>query len=157
MCFDFLCYNFWLKHFSFEEAEWCTVKKMYTVIHWKYPLFLPECNGNWIFSTDFLKKNSRIKFHLNPSSRSRVVPCGRMNTTKLMAVLSNVVNAPKNWFFSLNRRYVSKFSQTIRTCYVDLPHTGLPVSSLKQKQMKPDFDILPAGLLTITERLWPAL
>ena len=36
------------------------------------PVFRFHTTG--IFSTDFLKKNSNIKFHENPSSESRVVP-----------------------------------------------------------------------------------
>jgi hypothetical protein len=38
---------------------------------------LVEVNGSYIFSTDFRKINT--KFHENPSSASRVVPCGPMD------------------------------------------------------------------------------
>ena len=46
-------------------------------VHWsscEVPLFLSDFNENWFFSTDFSKNN---KFHENPSSGSRVVPCGQ--------------------------------------------------------------------------------
>jgi len=48
-----------------------------TGLHTKYPLFVWYFNETLIFPTDFLKVPS-IKFHENPSSVSRVVPCGRM-------------------------------------------------------------------------------
>ena len=50
---------------------------MYIGLHVKYPLFLSDINGTWVFSTDFSKKYSNIKFNENPSSVSRVVPCGQ--------------------------------------------------------------------------------
>ena len=65
------------------------------------PLFLSDCNWTWIFFDRFSKKYSNIKFHENPSSGSRVVPCGRTNRydeangrfhatqTRLKAVFSN--------------------------------------------------------------------
>ena len=45
------------------------------------------------------KKNTRIEFHENTSTESRVVPCGRMDRqtdmTKLLVAFRNFVNAPK--------------------------------------------------------------
>jgi hypothetical protein len=74
--------------------------KMYIVVHVKYPLFLSDCNETWILSTDF-EKSPNIKFHENPTSGSRVVPCGRTDRwthgqTKLIVVFRNFANAPKN-------------------------------------------------------------
>jgi hypothetical protein len=40
----------------------------------KCPLFLPDFNKTLIFPTDF-RKYANIKFHKNPSSVTRVVPC----------------------------------------------------------------------------------
>jgi hypothetical protein len=42
--------------------------------HVKY-LFMVGFNETWILGTDFQKKKA-LKFHQNPSSGSRVVPCG---------------------------------------------------------------------------------
>jgi len=50
--------------------------KMYIGRHVKCPLFLYDFIETIIFLTD-CRKNSSIKFHENPSSRSRVVPRGR--------------------------------------------------------------------------------
>ena len=40
------------------------------------------------------EKSSNIKFHENPSSGSRVVPCGRTDITKLIVDFRNFANAP---------------------------------------------------------------
>ena len=43
-----------------------------------------------------LKKHSNIKFPENPSSGSRLVPCGRTHMTKVMAAFRSFSNASKN-------------------------------------------------------------
>jgi len=52
---------------------------MYIGLHVKYPLFLTDFDEPRIFSTEFRKKKnySNVKFYANPSSGSRVVPCGQ--------------------------------------------------------------------------------
>ena len=45
---------------------------MYIGLQVKYPLLFLDINQAWIFSTAF-EKSADIKFHENPSSRSRVV------------------------------------------------------------------------------------
>jgi hypothetical protein len=47
------------------------------------------------FSQQIFEKSSNIKFHENPSSRSRDVPFGRTDTEKLIIVLRDFANAPK--------------------------------------------------------------
>ena len=47
------------------------------------------------FSRQIFEKVSNIKFHQNPSSGSRVVPCGRTDMTKLIVAFRNFANAPK--------------------------------------------------------------
>ena len=51
------------------------------------------------FSGQILEKYSNIKFHENPSSGNRVVPCkqtggGRTDVTKLVVAFTNFANAP---------------------------------------------------------------
>jgi hypothetical protein len=53
------------------------------------------------FSRQILEKESSITFHENPSSGSRVVPCGKTDTTKLIAAFRNFTNAPENGCLSL--------------------------------------------------------
>jgi len=52
-----------------------------------------------------LPRYSNIKFHENPSSVSRVVPCGladgRTGMKKLTVGIRNFANAPKKLFFLL--------------------------------------------------------
>jgi hypothetical protein len=49
------------------------------------------------FSRHIFEKSSKSKFHQNPYSGSRVVPCGRTDVVKLIVAFRNVANAPKNW------------------------------------------------------------
>jgi hypothetical protein len=47
------------------------------------------------FSGQIFEKVSNIKFHQNPSSENRVVPCGRTDRTKLIVAFRNFANAPE--------------------------------------------------------------
>jgi len=55
------------------------------------------------FHRNIFEKYSNVKFHENPSSRSRVVACrrrdgwaeGQMDMTKLMVAIRSFANAPK--------------------------------------------------------------
>ena len=49
---------------------------MYIGLHVKYPLLLSDFNEAE-FSRQIFGKYKHIKFHENPPSWSRVVPCGR--------------------------------------------------------------------------------
>jgi len=51
-------------------------KNIYIGLRVKYPLFLSDFNETWI-SRQIFEKYSNMKFRKNPSSGSRVVPCGR--------------------------------------------------------------------------------
>jgi hypothetical protein len=44
-------------------------------------------------SGQIFKKISNIKFHRNPSSGSRVFPCGQMDMTKLIVTFRNFLDA----------------------------------------------------------------
>jgi hypothetical protein len=48
-------------------------------------------------STQIFETYSNIKFRENPSTGSRVVPCGRADITKLIGGFRNFSNAPKKW------------------------------------------------------------
>jgi len=50
---------------------------MSTGLQVKCRLFLSDFNDSWIFLKRFSKNNLIIHFYENPSSGSRVVPCGR--------------------------------------------------------------------------------
>jgi hypothetical protein len=50
--------------------------KMYIGLHVKWPLFFLHFNQTWT-SRRIFEKHSNIKFQENPSSGSRVLPCGR--------------------------------------------------------------------------------
>ena len=98
MCFDFL-YKFCLKHFSFYEE----LSKIRSQMHTGWS----SCTGSVILvrfkkneiSWQISEKYSNIKFHENPPSGSRVVPCGRTDRqtdmTKLIVTFRNYTNAPK--------------------------------------------------------------
>jgi len=85
VCFEFL-YNLCLRHFSFFEELSEIRSKMYIGLHIKYPLFLSYFNEKFL---DIFSKNTQnIKFHTNPSSRSRIVSCGRTAAQTDMAKLT---------------------------------------------------------------------
>ena len=71
---------------------------MYIGLHLKYLLFLSD-SIKLEFYQQIFEKYSNIKFHENPSSENRVVPCGqtdrRTDMTKLIVDFRNFENAPK--------------------------------------------------------------
>jgi hypothetical protein len=76
VCFDFL-YNL-SKTFLILWRIQQDVVNVKTYSRKVSLLFLSDFNKTWIFSTDFYKQKSlNVKFHQNPSSRSRVVPWGQ--------------------------------------------------------------------------------
>jgi hypothetical protein len=91
-------------------------KKRYTGLQVKCPLFLSDFNETWIISTDF---RNIVKYQIswNPSSGSRVVPCGqtdgrtdgRTDMTKLVIGFRNFANAPKNESQELRGRPLPNF------------------------------------------------
>jgi hypothetical protein len=60
----------------------------------KYPLSFSDFNGTWIFSAGF-RKICKYQMSWNPSSRSRVVPIGRTDMTKLEIIFRDFACAPK--------------------------------------------------------------
>ena len=113
-CFRFLYTFAWNISHSKKNSE--ILSNSYIGLPVKYPLFFSDCNETWIFWTDFrnmLKSNfmkilsqdrfseyAQIKFHENPFTENRVVPCGRTdgrsNTTELIVASRTFVSASKN-------------------------------------------------------------
>jgi hypothetical protein len=68
-------------------------------VHWssyKVPVILDRFLIKPAYSLQIFEKSSNIKFHENPHSEGRVVPCGRIDMTKLLVASRNFVKAPKN-------------------------------------------------------------
>ena len=88
-----------LKYLPFEENLKEIWWKTYIGLHVKYPLFLSDFTGNWIFSTDF-RKILEYQISLRFFNGSRVAPCrwadGRTDMTMLVSAFRNFANAPKN-------------------------------------------------------------
>jgi len=59
------------------------------------PVLLIRFKWNLNFLHRFSKKCSNVNFHENPSSGSRVVPCGQTDVTKQTVAFHNFVNMPK--------------------------------------------------------------
>jgi site-specific DNA-cytosine methylase len=63
------------------------------------------------FSRQIFEEALNIKFHENPSSRSRVVPCGRTDgqtdMSKVTIPFRNCANTPK--YHALNLKHISRF------------------------------------------------
>jgi len=75
-CVFWCSLNSHLNHFSFYEEFSEIWSQIYPDLHVKCPLLLSDVNEILLLSTDFRKKHSNIKFHENPSSVRRAVPCG---------------------------------------------------------------------------------
>jgi hypothetical protein len=63
------------------------------------------------FSRQIFEKYSNITFHENPSSGSRVAPCGqtdgRTDMTQLMDDFRNFANSPKKWGIFLTKKQLA--------------------------------------------------
>jgi len=62
------------------------------------------------FSRQFFEKYSTIKFHENPSSGSRVLPCQRTCMTNLIVAPCNFANSPKYSFKNHKRQNLHETS-----------------------------------------------
>jgi hypothetical protein len=72
------------------------LSKMYFGLHARYRSFLADFNETWNFLDRNFEKFSNIKFHENPPTGTAVVPCERIDITKLIVAVRNFANAPKN-------------------------------------------------------------
>jgi hypothetical protein len=67
------------------------------------------------FSQKIFGKVSSIKFNKNPSSESRVVPCGRTDITKLIVAFCNTENAPKETKTNLKYIWILSSHRAVNT------------------------------------------
>jgi hypothetical protein len=81
----------------------------------KVPVILVAFQWNLSFSPQALENYSSTKFHENPSSWSRVVPCGRRDgqtgMTKLVGAFRNFANAPINKHSFFHTIYRTSFNK----------------------------------------------
>jgi hypothetical protein len=72
------------------------------------------------FSRQIFEKSPNIKFHENPSSGSRVVPCGRTDrqkNKKIIVAFRNFAKAPKKNTVTLERVEALLFKQAVQPHY----------------------------------------
>ena len=97
--FDFL-YEFCLKKILIPRGIRRDIIRNVHRSSCQVPVILVGFKKKIELSLQVLEKSPNIKFHKNPSSRSRVVPCGRagrlIDMTKLIVAFRNFANAPKN-------------------------------------------------------------
>jgi hypothetical protein len=93
--FDFF-YNFCPKHFLYKITERDMIKNVKSS-SCEVPVIRVRCQWNLDFPREIFEKYWNIKFHENPSSGSRVLPCGRTFMTKLIVSFRNFSNAPKTY------------------------------------------------------------
>jgi hypothetical protein len=80
-----------------SRNKWTRHQNIHLSLHVKYSLFLSDFNVTWILYDRFFEKYLNTKFHKNPSSGSRVVPCGRTNglpDMKLWIAFRSYAEAP---------------------------------------------------------------
>ena len=79
------------------------------------------------FPRQVFEKNPNIKFQGNPSSGSRVVPCGRDSQTdimKLIVAFLNFAKAPNNKWILLKTKIDPNFLLGLSTYLTEHIHTG---------------------------------
>ena len=110
MCFEFL-HNFCRKHFYSKKKLARYGRKFILFFMWS-TLYFCQILIKFEISQQIFEKFSNIKFHENPSSGSRVVPCGQTDgptvTTKLIVVFRNFANAPIKVSLSNRTRFYFK-------------------------------------------------
>jgi hypothetical protein len=126
--------------------------KMYIGLHVKYRCSSPTLM-KLEFSGQFFEKYSNIKFHENPSSGSRVVPCGRTDrrryiTKLIVASFCNFDNAPKKEDSELKFCY----EQTAVQVYNNWTHLAVRMSDVASGLGKSEHELLHSG----TSMFWPS-
>jgi len=108
VCFDFI-YNFFLK-ICHSGKNWVRYnKKIYIVLHVKYPLFLWDFNETLIFFFDIFWEN------IQTSDFMKIHPVG-----------TEFFHADGQTWWSLKKKTYSCFSQFGQKCLkMDLPRSGI--------------------------------
>ena len=83
------------------------LSKIYIGTHVKYPLFLSDFNEILIFSTEFRKKYSDVKFHENSSSGSRICSIWT-DRQDLTVAFPNFTHVPEKEIWVYTRRYYDR-------------------------------------------------
>jgi len=88
-----------VSNISHYKKKWARYQKWLVVFMWSTRYFCPVVM-KLEFSQQFLEEYWNIKFHENPSSEGRVVPCGRTDwrtdMRKLIVASRNFMKVPKN-------------------------------------------------------------
>jgi hypothetical protein len=82
---------------SHSKKKWAKYGKQWFWSSCKVPLYSCPILMKLEFSRRIFEKSTNTKFHENPSSGSRVVPCGRKDMTKLIVTFRNFANVPKKY------------------------------------------------------------
>jgi len=74
-------------------------------------------------------ENTDIRFHENPSSGSRVVPCGhthgQVDTTKLTVAFCSFASEPNNETVTIRRTLLRHSVHSLIFLYTSVPHPSL--------------------------------
>ena len=87
----------------YSEKNWARYDRKCTLVIMQSTIYSSPFLMKLEFSWQIFKKYPNIKFHENPSSGHRVVPCGqtdrRTEGERLIVASRNFANAPKNWLW----------------------------------------------------------
>jgi hypothetical protein len=137
-----------------RHVYWSSCEKK---AHYSYPILMRR-----LFSTIFEKKYSNTKFHEDPSSWSRVIPCGRTTMMKLIVAFRNFANTLKialqpgsksMSIFSAEPRPWTK-RQCCNTCCGKFVDEYPTVAALMGQQFPSSFSVTEIVVFTVVNSCW---